>query len=471
MKTSLRNYRINVQDFVYETIEYQLIMLRKILREFEYASGYYQRLAEGYGFIHAPRKKLAFGNPITELLLDFFADNRALSLEEISKLFPKNLRADLIQSQLIIKTLKGEFLSVFRLFPLNHYLLLVPFPRFSDPQVYLGAESLTLQKYIRVSKSPKEVLDLATGSGFQLFGLPWQGPSYSMLGIDLNPNAIATAKLSASWNQCDWIKFKHGDITQDLADINRKFDLIMGHLPILPTPSETRYKDSMHNDGGMDGFAVIRAVLPAIPNILESEGTLHLIHIALGNDEEPGLLQELRETFDELNLKGQVVVIKKIPVELDAFYRGNTEEEYRRWINFYKLQKASYWYRIILRINHTTDYHSSEPILNYLELFRHDFSKAPNQLSLEKIRRDMNYYLNDFFLLSTSSRDDFDVCSSRLEKEITKPDNFKKTITEFGKELGETFSDIFPNVGSAIRFWGKLTANQWQPRYLERKLW
>ncbi len=446
-------------------------MLRKILREFEYTSGYYHRLAEGYGFIHAPRKKLAFGNPITELLLDFFADNRALSLEEIKKIFTNNLRDDLVQSHLIIKTLKGEFLSVFRIFPLNHYLILVPFPRFSDPQVYIGAESLTFQKYIRVLKPPKKVLDLATGSGFQLFGLPWQGPSYSMLGIDLNPNAIATAKLSASWNKCDWIKFKQGDITKDLADINRKFDLITGHLPILPTPSETRYKDTMHNDGGMDGFNVIRKVIPSIPNILESEGTFQLIHIALGNEEKPVLLQEMRETFEELNLKGQVVVIKKIPVELDAYYRGNTEEEYIRWINFYKMQNVSYWYRIILRIKHSTDYNSSEPILKYLELFRNDFSKSPKQPSLEKIRREMNHYLNDFFLLSNSSREDFEVFSSKLEKEITKPYNLKKSITEFGKELGETFSDIFPNVGSAIRFWGKLTTNQWQPKYLERKLW
>ncbi len=462
---------INVQELVYENIQYQLDTLRKILWRFEYTSGYYQRLAEGYGFIHAPRKKLAFGNPITELLLDFFAENRALSLDEINKIFTNNLRHELIQSHLIMKTPKGEFLSVFRIFPLNQYLILVPFPRFSDPQVYIGAESLTFQKFIQVIKPPKEVLDLATGSGFQLFGLPWQGPSYSLLGIDLNPNAIATAKLSASWNKCDWIEFKYGDITKDLADIDRKFDLITGHLPILPTPSETRYKDSMNNDGGMDGFSVIRKVIPFIPDILGSEGTFQLIHIALGNDDRPVLLQEMRETFEELNLKGQVVVIKKIPVELDAYYREKVKEEYMHWINFYKMQNASYWYRIILRIKHSTDSHSSEPILNYLEIFRHDFSKPPKQLSLEKIRREMNHYLNDYFLLFNSSREDFEVFSSRLEKEITKPYNLKKSITEFGRELGESFSDIFPNIGSAIRFWGKLTTNQWQPKYLERKLW
>ncbi len=108
---------INVQGFVYENIQCQLATLKKILWEFEYTSGYYQRLAEGYGFIHAPRKKLAFGNPITELLLDFFADNRALSSDELKTIFPNNLRDDLLHSHLIIKTPKGEFLSVFAFTP------------------------------------------------------------------------------------------------------------------------------------------------------------------------------------------------------------------------------------------------------------------------------------------------------------------------------------------------------------------
>ena len=446
-------------------------MIRRILRKYEYSSGYYQRLADGYGFIHAPRKKLLFGNPTTELLLDFFAENRALSESEITKFFPKTLLEKLILSKIIVKTLKGEFLSVFRIFPLNSYLLLIPFSRFSDPQVYIGAESLTFRKYIQVMKPPKRILDLATGSGFQLFGLPWQGPAYSMLGIDLNPNAVVTAKLSASWNKCSWIKFKRADITQDMGNIDSKFDLITGHLPILPTPPKTRYKDTMHNDGGIDGFDVTRKVLPSIPNILEENGEFQLIHIALGDDKKPLILSELREILKELNLKGQMVLIKKIPIELDAYYRGTTEEEYIRWVDFYEKQNISYWYRIILRIKHSVDSDQSDPILKLVELFRYDFSKPPLHISPEKIRRQINYYLNDFYLLSNLPRKKFSAFSLKLERELLKPDNHKKTVTEFGKELGMLFSDIFPNPGSAIRFWGKLATDQWQPRYLERKLW
>ena len=92
---------------MYDNIQCQLDTIRKILIEYEYTSGYYQRLAEGYGFIHAPRKKLVFGNPITELLLDFFADNRALGLDEINIIFPNNLKEIHYMSPKTIKSKIG----------------------------------------------------------------------------------------------------------------------------------------------------------------------------------------------------------------------------------------------------------------------------------------------------------------------------------------------------------------------------
>ncbi len=64
-----------------------------------------------------------------------------------------------------------------------------------------------------------------------------------------------------------------------------------------------------------------------------------------------------------------------------------------------------------------------------------------------------------------------EILHKKLEREIIKEGNLKKSITDYGKELAENFQEIFPNSGSAIRFWGKITTDQWQPKYLERKLW
>ncbi|MCK4847872.1 MAG: hypothetical protein KAT16_02480, partial [Candidatus Heimdallarchaeota archaeon] len=150
-------------DYEYKDIEANLNFLKGILGKYEYKAGYYQRLAEGFGFIHAPRQRLRHGNPTTELLLSFFAENRALKSNEIKILFSEELKQELELNRLIVRTDKGEFLSVFRVFPLNHFFVLIPFRRYTEPQVYIGAESLTFHKYIQVLKHPKKILDLASG--------------------------------------------------------------------------------------------------------------------------------------------------------------------------------------------------------------------------------------------------------------------------------------------------------------------
>lgn len=462
---------INFQNYKFNEIKNTLSNLKRLLWEYEYTAGYYQRLAEGYSFIHAPRKRLPHANPHTELLLSFFAENRAIHEHKLNKIFNSRLKESLEQFKLIIRTNKGKFLSVFRIFPLNQYFILIPFRRYCEPQVYIGAESPVFQKYIRVIKHPKKMLDLATGSGYQLFGMPWQGPSYSMLGIDLNPNAIASATLSAKWNKCDWMTFKEGDITKDLNEMSEKFDIITGHLPILPTAENTRYKGTMHNDGGTDGFAVIRKIIPFISGILSPQGTLQMILISLGCGDKPSLLPEIKDLFVNNGLKGRVIAIKKIPVELDAYYRGKKSEEYNNWMKFYKDQKKTYWYRLILRAEKNSDISKNKDPLKYIELFRYDFSKPPTSFLPENIRRNMNHYLTDIKSLSTVSEKNFDKISEKLEREITKVVNHEISITDYGKELAEKFQELFPNPGSAIRFWGKITTDQWQPKYLERKLW
>ncbi|MHA2166982.1 MAG: methyltransferase domain-containing protein, partial [Candidatus Hodarchaeales archaeon] len=333
-------------NYEYKDVEASLNETKELLGRYDYKAGYYQRLREGYGFIHAPRRRLEHGDLTTELLLSFFAENRSLKSTEIDILFPSKLKHDLEQANLIIRTDKEEFLSVFRIFPLNHYFLLIPFRRYTEPQVYIGAESLTFNKYIQVLKHPKKILDLASGTGFQLFGLPWQGPSYSMIGIDINPNAVLSATLTAEWNNCSkWMTFREGDITTELRNLNEKFDLITGHLPILPTPDHTRYKDTVHNDGGADGFEVIRKVFPSIPDILEDNGTFQLILIMLGDHNQPSLLTEVEQIMLANGLEAQVLAIKKLPVELDAYYRGKKDLEYKRWMDFYQKQDKTYWYR------------------------------------------------------------------------------------------------------------------------------
>ncbi|MFX1255168.1 MAG: methyltransferase domain-containing protein [Promethearchaeota archaeon] len=465
---------VNFQDFLYNTLKNILNELKELLIKSEYASGYIQRLHTGYGLIHAPRRKLTYGNARTESLLSFFAENKALSIDQTDSVFTKSLRDSLEKAKIIVRTNKAKYQSIFRIVPLNQFLLLVPFRRFCEPPVYIGADSVTFHRYIRTAQPPKNILDLSTGSGFQLFALPWQGREYSMLGIDINPNATSIAKLNAQWNNCTWMDFQQADVTKDLEKLSKTYDLILGNLPILPTPEnmKTRIEGMIHADGGEDGFKVIRKILPVIPNLLSKQGTFQLILVSLGSDKSPDLLQEIEKTFNEIGLKGRITAIKKIPVELDSYYRGQADyEEYQRWMNFYNRLKKTYWYRLILRaekkVNKDTD------TLTYIELLRTDFSKPPNRerVTLEKIRRDINHFLADT-LLSKSSKKEFNDISKKIEEDILKSSNLEKSITEYGKKLAEKYPDVFPTAGAAIRFWGQVTAEfRYQPKYLERVLW
>ncbi|MHA2275011.1 MAG: hypothetical protein ACXAC2_04555, partial [Candidatus Kariarchaeaceae archaeon] len=191
----------------------------------------------------------------------------------------------------------------------------------------------------------------------------------------------------------------------------------------------------------------------------------------LGDQDQPSLLPELEQIMLANGLNAQVLAIKKLPVELDAYYRGKKDLEYKRWMDFYQKQDKTYWYRIIMRVRKYKPSENDKERLTYIEMFRTDFSKLPKIIDIKSIQRNMNHYLSDLDSIMNMDSEKFVNISYRLAKEVAHTKNFQKSVTEYGKDISELFPEIFPNPGSAIRFWGQLTSNFWQPKYLERKLW
>ena len=91
-------------NYEFKNVEASLSTLKELLGKYEYKAGYYQRLAEGFGFIHAPRQRLYHGNSITKLLLAFFAENRALNSKEIRSLFKEDFKQELERNRLIVRS-------------------------------------------------------------------------------------------------------------------------------------------------------------------------------------------------------------------------------------------------------------------------------------------------------------------------------------------------------------------------------
>ncbi len=452
--------------------------LRKQFDRFEYRSGFFQRLKDGFGIIHTPRRTLPYGNSNAELLLSLFSDNKTFTLNEVETVIGKKLTSELLSVGFFyLNEEKNSITSTFRIIPINQFLILIPFRQFNNPPVYIGADSLTFARHIQFPQQPKKVLDLATGSGFQLFSLPWHGGTTEMKGLDVNPNAIQTGIINSHVNHTSWIQFKEKDIETDLSSLGEKFDLIIGNPPIIPTPDskliKTRLGGMIHADGGNDGFSVVRNILIQIPFIMTESGSLQLILCSLGTENSLNITLELEQILSANELFGQLVIIKKIPVELDAYYRGQRDlHEYNRWMKFYREEKVSYWYRLILRVSKNNISQKKEH-LTILQLIRNDFSKCPNpeRITLNNIKSKIAFYLADTLVQNESFIKISEYCN-KIEK-LIESENWKtQSIRDFGIVLFEKMRDLFPTEGAAIRFWGQCTNEfWWKPKYLERVLW
>jgi methylase of polypeptide subunit release factors len=449
--------------------------LKKILLTYEYTSGFIQRLKDGYGVIHTPRRILTHADSYVESIVSLFGDNKSIQTNKIQYIFGKKLTNELLENNFLIEN-DQKITSVFRIVPVNQFFVFIPFRQFNEPPVYIGADSLTFSRHIQVFNKPSSILDLATGSGYQLFSLPWQSGNTKMIGLDINENAIKTANLNSIINQTPWMEFFDYNVEERLEALNKQFDLIIGNPPIIPTPEndiKTRLQGMIHANGGKDGFAVVRKIIPQITNILSLRGSFQIILCSLGSTTSINIQDELYDLILKNNLKGQLIVIKKIPIELDSYYRGQKDiNEYNRWIKFYKEEKASYWYRLILRLEKKQDA-LSEEVLKIISLIRSDFSKIPNaeRITLDSIKSKLIYYLSDTLVQNQQYSKLFKI-QNELIQIIENEDPLRKSIREFGLILFNLMPDLFPNPGSAIRFWGQCTNEfWWKPKYFERVMW
>ena len=121
------------------------------------------------------------------------------------------------------------------------------------------------------------ILDLGTGSGAILLALLAEYPNATGLGVDLSDGALTTARINAEGHGLgERASFAAGHWTDGVAG---SFDVIVSNPPYIDSgdlaglPPEVREHDPvLALDGGADGLDAYRAILPAIPALLTSEG-------------------------------------------------------------------------------------------------------------------------------------------------------------------------------------------------------
>ncbi len=152
-------------------------------------------------------------------------------------------------------------------------------PRSDTETVVRAGRDIMLARHKK--HSSLHILDLGTGAGAILLALLDEFPRAAGLGIDISEEALLVARGNAgATGLSSRAIFRQGDWT---AGLTGPFDLIVSNPPYIPTPeiagldSEVRDHDPhLALDGGEDGLACYRALLPQIPPLLTPGGMVVL---------------------------------------------------------------------------------------------------------------------------------------------------------------------------------------------------
>lgn len=166
------------------------------------------------------------------------------------------------------------------------------------------------------------LLDLGTGTGCLLIATLREFPRASGLGIDLSPDAVATATGNAARNGVSArAAFHEGDWT---AGINERFDLILSNPPYIGSAEIAHLDKNVREhdpllalDGGPDGLDAYRALAAGLPGHLKPGG-LAILEIGAGQEEAVVALMRqagLRHLDSRRDLGGHIraLVFRHVP--------------------------------------------------------------------------------------------------------------------------------------------------------------
>ncbi len=167
-------------------------------------------------------------------------------------------------------------------------------------------------------ESPR-ILDLGTGTGCILLTLIHELPGSTGIGIDLSPDACATASRNALEQGIDSrVEIRQGDWTENLSG---QFDIIVSNPPYIPSRVIPTLSREVQNhdpilalDGGEDGLAPYKKLLSTLKKFLVPHGVV-FFEVGHGQADDIGRLAAAHEAtlsrvWDDLGGVGRVCEVR-----------------------------------------------------------------------------------------------------------------------------------------------------------------
>lgn len=120
--------------------------------------------------------------------------------------------------------------------------------------------------------------DLGTGSGAIAVTLAAELPGLGVYASDISQDALAVARRNAARNDVfQRVTFLHGDLAAPLLPY-APFDCVIANLPYVPTaacaaaPDPVSFEPLLARDGGPDGLALYRRLVPGLSALVAPRG-------------------------------------------------------------------------------------------------------------------------------------------------------------------------------------------------------
>lgn len=141
-------------------------------------------------------------------------------------------------------------------------------------------ELLVEQTIRRIGPGPVLVAEIGVGSGAVAVALAAGIPEAVVYGTDISAAALQVARLNvANHHLAERVKLLEGDLAKPLEAAGLRFDAVVSNPPYIPSlkiaglqPEVSRWEPRSALDGGPDGLAIIRRLLPECLGLLKNGG-------------------------------------------------------------------------------------------------------------------------------------------------------------------------------------------------------